>query len=117
MYNEENARLRYKLQKCEDLLKELLEEKNDSDSENEIFMEENNDGHFDKKIYSDLGESFILLEEFKDLDELDRREQKLLKEQDNLKNYEKNKKYFNKFISAYGLGIIVTNIGRFLIGI
>lgn len=75
------------MKKIED--EELLNNPQITDS---IIIEKDYNGITNKKIPSDLTESFLIIDKGKDLRHLSRKEQNIINEQDNLHNYNEIKK-------------------------
>ena len=70
--------------------------KNATILDNSIIIERDLEGYTNKKVPSDLSESFLIIDKGKDLTHLSQKEQKAICEQDNLYNYNEIKKYSEK---------------------
>lgn len=88
-----------------------------SDLYESIIIYKDNDGYTQKKINSNLGESFLIVENGKDLSELNKNELRAVNKQNNLRKYEKIKKYVKKTNSVYGIISSVAKIGKYFIGL
>jgi len=80
----------------EDLNKCILDES--------IIIEKNNDGNFEKKIKSNLSESILIVDKGKNLDDLNKKEQASIGEQDNLAAYQNTINYSQKGVTIYTVG-------------
>jgi hypothetical protein len=116
-----NRILQEKLDKFQEIFKELMEEHDellncdniiDSDS---IIIERDNYGNTIKKAPSKLGDSYVIIDKKKDLSELDRDEYAVIKAQNDFHNYKKTTKYHGKFSTAYGWASTVTKYGKYAI--
>jgi hypothetical protein len=67
-----------------------------------------------KRNNEDIGENFIYLDEFRDLNELSIKEKKIIAEQNNLHNYEKLKGTVNKFQNFYSIVKYATYIPKWV---
>lgn len=129
MSNKKKAEeLKKKIKMCEELLKEIAQEKLDEEynekiddslsdeevlenpdfvrMEGSVLVFKNDEGLEEKKVNTDGLGSFILCDEYdgKDLEELDISEYNKIVEQDSLHNYDKTCKYFKKVCTAWGWG-------------
>jgi hypothetical protein len=86
-----------------------------TDLENSIIIENDVDGNRNMKIKSDLSESFMIIEDARNLKELSQREVHAIKEQDNLNNFMKVKCYIDKVNSVYGVVNYALKIGKWFI--
>ena len=76
-----------------------------------------NDGYYQKKVRSEIGESYLILDENRDIDELNQSERNIIKRQDDFKKYDNVCKQLNKFSSVYGWGVAIVSCGRWFFGI
>ena len=101
-------------EKCMKELQELDEENygNFQNLEESIIISKDNNGNINKKIYSNLGESILVIEKGKKLDELNKKEQNVIMEQDNYRAYEQTIKASERVntIMSY-----VLRIGKFIL--
>ena len=67
-----------------------------------------------KKVKSDIGESFLVIESGKDLSEVDIKEYNAIVEQDELVNFIKAKNYIKKTGYLYSIGSTVVKVGAFI---
>lgn len=66
------------------------------------------------KQNENIGENFIYLDEYRDLNELSMKEKKIISEQNNLHNYEKIKGTINKFQNVYSYVKYATYIPKWV---
>jgi len=144
---ERNAKLEIKIKKYESVLRQLLEEEeekeidnnnnnrmysktceeedlywkpssnNFEDLEESIIFERDKDGVLSKKINSDIGESFIIMDEKKDLKEINKKEYNTIKEQENLHQYNKGSSVLKKLGPIYTVGSTTIKYGKYLFGL
>jgi|LakMenE18May11ns_1017448.scaffolds.fasta_scaffold9577307_2 hypothetical protein len=114
--------LRKKVNLYEKLLSEIktleenmVDDDKITDLENSIIIENDVDGNRNMKIKSDLSESFMIIEDARNLKELSQREVHAIKEQDNLNNFMKVKCYIDKVNSVYGVVNYALKIGKWFI--
>ena len=79
-----------------------------------IIIEKDLEGNRNKKVPSDLSESFLIIDRGKDLTHLSQKEQRAINEQDNLHNYNKVKKYSEKASFVGNVLGYVWGIGKWL---
>ena len=80
-----------------------------------IIIEKDNYGHNVKKVPSDLTESFLIVENGKNINELNKKDQAVLKEQDSYYNYKNTSNHFQKANIVYK-GIYYTlSVGKWLL--
>jgi hypothetical protein len=84
--------------------------KEDNGLNTSVIIEKDLEGNRNKKIPSNLSESFLVVDKGKDLTQLNQKEQNAINEQNNLHNYNEIKKYGQK-------ASIVTNILGYVISI
>ena len=76
-----------------------------------IIIEKDNHGIFNKKIKSNLTESFLVIDRGKDLTHLNQKEQNVLNEQTNLHNYNQVKQKIGIVSTVVGY---VVSVGKWL---
>lgn len=112
--------LKKKLAIYEKCLREIkeLDDINDYDIETEhqyeIHLEKNNNGETVKKISSDLSESYLVIDDYKTIDQISSRERTTIKSQDVLSNVEDKKKYIKKASKVYGIGNFMYGVGKMI---
>lgn len=74
-----------------------------------------NYGNKTTKIKSNLSESILVVNNGKNLDELNITERQSIEEQDNLYNYNKTKEYFNKASGVVSWGTTIVKWGKWLL--
>jgi len=67
-----------------------------------------------KKNNEKIEENFIYLDEFRDLNELSMKEQKIINEQNNLHNYDNLKTTINKYQNVYSVAKYFTYIPKWM---
>ncbi len=82
-----------------------------------IIIEKDMEGNQNKKIRSDLGQSFLILDRGKNIDELDKIERKALNKQNELKEYENYATYYRKGNSIYGIFSTIAKVGALAFGV
>lgn len=123
-----NRELQRKLEKFQDIFKELMDETddyNDCSMDNydtdfeagiaqpEFILEKDNYGNTLKKAPSNLGDSYIIIDIKKDLSELDQDEYKAIVAQNDFSNYKRTSRYAGKFGKAYGWASTATKYGKY----
>jgi len=96
-------------------MKRIDEEASDHNTnimDDSIIIEKDLEGNHNKKVPSDLTESFLIIDKVKDLTRLSQKEQKAVNEQNNLHNYNKLKQYGKNAGVAYGVLGYVWSIGK-----
>jgi len=100
-------------------MKELEEEeiKNKSYEQltDSIIIEKNIDGNRNMKVKSNLSESFILIDKGKNLTELDKKDQNIINEQNNLHDYVVTKEYVDQASGVYSVVKYVVGIGKWIL--
>lgn len=118
--NHDVIKLKKKLKKYNDVIKSLVREENldkdiQSSSYKSVIIDNYIDGRKKKVLPSHLGESFLIIEEVRDLDELNKSEQIAIRAQDNLSTLDKTKKYIKRINNSYGWICSVVGVGRVLL--
>ena len=124
-------KLERKIKKYEALIKNLIEN-SDSESEDSTYCDESNDRNNintnsiiiekekDGTTYvlsqTKLGDAFVIVDDTKDLTELNKNELNIIKCQDDLHNYEKSCNYYKKVGTAWGWTTFIAGIGRLAFG-
>ncbi|QKF94274.1 hypothetical protein QKU48_gp0816 [Fadolivirus algeromassiliense] len=113
--------LKKKLEIYEKCMKDLRElENNDNDRETFIDLEasiiitKDNDGNQVKKIKSELSESILVIDKGKDLNELSKKEQAIIQEQDNYRAYTQTKNATDKLGTVYSVCYYAVSIGKMI---
>ncbi len=120
-----NERLQRKLEKFQDIIKELMEEdelynecsKSGLDSSimhSDIIIEKDNYGNTIKQVPSRLGDNYVIIDTKKDLSELDRDEYKAIVAQSDFSNYKRTSTYAGKFGKIYGWTSTGVKYGKWL---
>ena len=97
---------------------EIIEERNNSHYnplEESVIIEKDNSGNQVKKIRSDLSESFMVVEKGKNMQELNKKERDIIKEQDAYSNYQNTNAHFKKANGAYKAAYYVLSVGKWLL--
>ena len=120
-------RAKKKLTKYEQALKLLMDESiiqeayigpdKSSNLYESVIIDKNLEGEVIKKHGSKLGESYIIVDKCKNINELSKKEKQSIDEQDNLRNYEVAKTYANKGTYLYGVIGFATKVAGFFIGL
>jgi hypothetical protein len=123
----ELARTKRKLAKYEQAVKLLMDESiiqeayvgpDDSSKLYEsVILTKNKEGEIEKKHTSNLGESYIIIDKAKDINQLNNKEKYAIDEQNNYRNYEIAKQYANKGTYYYGVLGFATRVAGFFIGL
>jgi hypothetical protein len=82
-----------------------------------VLVEKNKNGEIIKKQNSQLGESYMIMDKGKNIDELSVKEKKVINAQDDLKNYEITTGYVQNGTYLYGMFGVVTRVVGLFIGI
>jgi len=80
-----------------------------------VIIEKDNYGNINKKVKSDLTESFLIIDHGKNLSELPKREQQVITEQDSYYKYKKTTAYFEKAKGISGAAYYALSIGKWLL--
>lgn len=80
-----------------------------------VIFEKDNYGNLNKKVKSDLTESFLVIENGKKLEELNKREQDIIKEQDSYSNYQNASAYCQKASGLYKVAYYALSIGKWFV--
>ncbi|AYV76884.1 MAG: hypothetical protein Barrevirus3_4 [Barrevirus sp.] len=111
--------LKQKLDLYENFLKDVkdldINTDNNSDLRESMIIEKDNYGNINKKIRSELGESFLLIDKGKNIGELDKREQNVILEQDSYHNYQNGNEYLKKLGSLYTVAYYGIKVGKWLL--
>jgi len=81
--------------------------------EESVIFEKDKDGNLEKKIRSDLTESILVIDKCKNINDLYKKDQDIIKEQDNLASYNKLVNCSEKATGVYTAGSIILSIARF----
>ncbi len=87
---------------------------NNKSLEESIIIEKDNHGNRNMKVRSDLSESFLVINNGKNLEELSKRDKSAIDEQDNLYNYNQAKEYVDKTNNVVSWGYYVIKWGKWL---
>jgi hypothetical protein len=108
--------MKRKLEKYESVISTLVGEINTKvDKKNKTIIFEE-DGYEVKNVNSEIGENYIIMENKKNLDELNKDELKSLEKQTELHDYENINKYVNEGSTVYNIGNTITKAGKFFLG-
>ena len=113
-------KLKKKLDTYEKFMKELQElDKSEIKYTNplqeSVIVEKDNFGNINKKVRSDLSESFLIVDKGKNLLELDKKEQQVILEQDSYHKYKNTSDKLQKANGVYKAARYVIGIGKWLI--
>jgi len=103
--NSEIIKLKKKLKKYDEVLRTLaVDEGDDNDKElyKSVLVYNPVDGQDKKMLPTELGESFLVLDEGKDLDELNKNEQNAIEQQTYLSRADRTKRYLRQLNNSYG---------------
>lgn len=108
--------MKRKLEKYESVISALVSEMNthEDDKNKTIIFEE--DGYEVKNVNSDIGENYCIMDNKKNLEELNKDELKSLEKQTEYHNYENITKYVDKGSVVYKISNTITKAGKFFIG-
>lgn len=95
----------------EELLSREFNNKNLGES---IIIEKDNYGNRNMKVKSNLSESFLVINNGKNLEELSKREKNAIDEQNNLYNYNQAKEYVDKTNNIVSWGYSIIKWGKWL---
>lgn len=115
--------LKRKVECCQNLLNEVtdaiqqMENKDDDkkDLEDSIIIETDNDGYEKKKVITDFGDSFLIMENGKDIEELDKKDQKVIYAQNDFYRYRKTVDAAKGVGNTYCTANIVIGIGKWIL--
>jgi len=113
--------LKKKLDMYENFVKDMHNEERNNHNHNynplaeSVIIEKDNSGNQVKKIRSDLSESFMVVEKGKNMQELNKKEQDIIKEQDAYSNYQNTNAHFKKANGAYKAAYYVLSVGKWLL--
>ncbi|ARF09582.1 hypothetical protein Indivirus_1_205 [Indivirus ILV1] len=107
--------LQRKLELYENFVKDIKTIDNNNLLKESIIIEKDNYGNSNKKLKSDLTESFLIVDKGKNLNELDKKEQDIIKEQDSYSNYQNANTYIKKANNAYTISCYVVSIGKWFL--
>lgn len=93
------------------IYQDLLLDLKKINSEPEFIQEINSDGIPEKKIKSDLGGNFIILDNYKDISELNISQINKIKSQDNLNKLDNIK---TNLAGVYNMGYYIISFGKFI---
>lgn len=80
-----------------------------------ILIIKDNDGHTNKKVPSNLTESFLIIDKGKNLKHLSKKDQNILNEQTNLHNYNKIKEQIDNNVGIVGTVVgYAISVGKWL---
>lgn len=112
-------KLKEKIKLYENFMKELkkyeVNDSNENTLECSIIIEKDNEGFRNKKIKSNLNESFLLIESGKNLEELDNDEYQIITLQDDLLKVDNAKSLIKKAGIVYTIATYVLKLGAWLI--
>jgi hypothetical protein len=115
--DQEVIKLKKKLKKYNDILKELAAEE-ETDTNKSVYKSIIIETGTQKKVLpSDLGESFLVVDDIKNLDELNKNEQVIIHAQDDLSKAEKTKKYFKRLNNSYGWVCTAFGVSRLVVAL
>ena len=111
--------LKKKLELYEKLMSDMKELEAHDPSYNplaeSVIVEKDNYGNINKKVKSDLTESFLIVDHGKNLSELSKREQQVILEQDSYHKYKKTTEYLQKANGVYGVAYYALSIGKWFL--
>lgn len=108
-------RLKRKVKKYEAILKDLMEEDEESDLTQSSIYEKTKDGEIQKKVLSNTGESFIVVDHGRDLTELNKSSYRAIKEQDSYARYKNVENKAKTAGGVYGWGTYLVGIGNLVV--
>ena len=112
-------KLKKKLDIYEKLVQDMKEIDNNDNSHNSlresVIIEKDNYGNINKKVQSDLSESFFIVDHGKNISELNKKEQNIILEQDSYHKYKKTNEYMQKASGVYGAAYYVLRIGKWFL--
>ena len=114
-------KLKKKLDTYEKFMNEIKEldkstiKHNRNPLEESIIVEKDNFGNINRKVRSDLSESFLIVDKTKDLSELDKKEQQIILEQDSYHNYKNMSNKMQKANGVYKVVGYVFKYGKWLL--
>ncbi len=129
MSNHEVIKLKRKLKKYNEIIKTLAKEEeldssSNSNNNKSVYKSVIIENHVDcgvgsktKVLPSELGDSFLVIDETRDLDELNKSEQNAIHAQDYLSKADKTKKYFRRINNSYGWVCTVLGVSRLLVAL
>lgn len=103
-------------EKCMKDLRNLESDDNETfqDLGESIIIAKDNEGNLNKKIRSELSESILVIEKGKNLDELSKKEQTVINEQDNYRAYDQTKNATDKLGTVYSICYYGLSIGKMI---
>jgi hypothetical protein len=110
-----------KLDIYEKFIKELQEidkkdeQYNYNPLEESVIIEKDNFGNINKKVRSDLSESFLIIDKGKDLKELNKSEHAIIKEQDSYHKYKNTTEYLSRADGVYKTIGYIIKYGKWLL--
>lgn len=104
-----------KLEIYNKFIKEIQELEDKNILAESMIIEKDNYGNLNKKVKSDLTESFLVIETGKNLKELNKRDQDIILEQDSYAKYQNINNYYQKANGLYKIGYYALSIGKWLI--
>ena len=113
-YKKKVQRMKSKIQKYETILKDLMEDSDDE--EDEIIVERNVHGETNKTVSGKLGDSYYIVDNGKNLEELNKSEYDAIKSQDDLYKYNKAKNAATKAGTVWGWTIGILGLGKVAFG-
>lgn len=81
-----------------------------------LIVESNNEGEMVTKAKPDIGESFMVVDNCKNLNELSREERRSIRRQSDFASYDKVSKASKKGSFLYSIGSTAVSVGRYFIG-
>jgi hypothetical protein len=114
-------KIKKKLDTYEKFIKEIHEldkselRYNTNPMEESIIIDKDNFGNINRKVRSDLSESFLIVDRTKDLSELNKKEQQIILEQDSYHNYKNASNKLQKANGVYKVARYVIGVGKWLI--
>lgn len=109
----EVRRLRKKVKRYEEILKDLIDEESEL-TESSIF-EKDRDGNIQKKVMTTLGESFWVVDQGRDLSELNKSIYQAIKKQDSYRNYKNVETNFKTAGGVYGWANYILGVGNLVV--
>lgn len=101
-------------EKCFRDLKEL-EINEEIDLGESLYLVKDNDGNTIKKLKSDLSESFLVVENGKNLKEISNKERQSIQSQDALHDLENKKEYVKKINGVTSVGYYILSLGKWIL--
>lgn len=83
--------------------------------EESVIIEKDNEGNINRKVRSDLSESFLIVDRGKNLVELDKKEQQIILEQDSYHKYKNTSEYLSKASGVYKVIGYTIKYGKWLL--